>query len=86
MAAFVNFNPGVYYGGSRVSLGSVDMNTAVGSLFPVPFLKNVYGLFGLEISVLAHYPVQPFGGRGLAHHRPHAPPGGARRSRASFTR
>ena len=62
VASFVNFNPGVYYGGSRVSLGSVDFNTAAGTLFPVPFLKNVYGLVGLEFSVLAHYPVQPFGG------------------------
>lgn len=62
VAAFVNFNPGVYYANSKVSLGSVDLNTAVGSLFPVPFLKNVYGLFGLEFSILAHYPVQPFGG------------------------
>ena len=61
-AAFINFNPGVYYGGSRVSLGSVDINTAIGTLFPVPFLKNVYGLVGVELSILAHYPVQPFGG------------------------
>ncbi len=62
VAAFINFNPGVYYANSTVSLGSVDMNTAVGTLFPVPLLKNVYGLIGLEFSVLAHYPVQPFGG------------------------
>ncbi len=62
VAAFVNFNPGVYYANSKVSLGSVDMNTAAGTLFPMPFLKNVYGLIGLEFSVLAHNPVQPFGG------------------------
>ncbi len=61
-AAFVNFNPGVYYANSKASLGSVDMNTAAGTLFPIPYLKNVYGLVGLEFSILAHYPVQPFGG------------------------
>ena len=62
VGAFINFNPGVYYANSKVSLGSVDMNTAMGTLFPIPFLKNVYGLIGVEFSILAHNPVQPFGG------------------------
>ena len=61
-AAFINFNPGVYYGNSQISVGSFDFDIAAGTLFPVPYLKNVYGLFGLEFSLLAHYPVQPFGG------------------------
>ena len=61
-AAFLNFNPGVYYGNSKISAGSFDIDTALGTLFPIPYLKNVYGLLGVEISLLAHYPVQPFGG------------------------
>ena len=61
-AAFFNFNPGVYYGNSKIRSGSFDIDTAMGTLFPIPYLKNVYGLLGIEISLLAHYPVQPFGG------------------------
>ena len=58
--AFIRFSPGVYYSqASHISLGSVDVPIAIGSAFKMPFFKNVYGLAGVNISILAHDVVDP---------------------------
>ena len=60
VGAFLRFSPGVYYSlASHVGLGNVDVPIAIGSAFKVPYLKNVYGLAGINISILARHVVDP---------------------------
>ena len=59
-AAFIKASPGVYFSqNSHIDLGSVDVPTAIGSAFKVPFLPKVYGLAGINISVLSRHVVDP---------------------------
>ena len=76
--AFIRASPGVYYSqASHISLGSVDVPVAIGSAFKVPYFKNVYGLAGVNISILAHDVVDPILGRHLDRQRQPAPHGRA---------
>ena len=53
-------NPGVFLSHfSDVNFGSVDAPVDIDSAVPVPWFHNVFGLVGLHISALAHYPVYP---------------------------
>ncbi len=59
-AVFCYVNPGVYLSHfSNVNLGSVDAPVDLGTGVPIPFFKNVFGLVGLHISVLARNVVSP---------------------------
>ncbi len=60
-AAFIRSKPGVYYSDfDGIRKGAFDAPTAVGSIIPVT--KKFYLLAGAQFSILAKYPVLPFGG------------------------
>ena len=59
-AVYLYVNPGVYLSHfSNVNFASVDAPVDLGTGVPIPFFKNVFGIVGLHISALAHYPVYP---------------------------
>ena len=59
-AVSIYVNPGVYLSRfSAVNLGSVDAPVDLTAGLPVPFFHNVFGIAGIHISTLSHYPVYP---------------------------
>ena len=59
-AVYLYTDPGVFTSRfSHVNFGSVDVPVDIGTGVPVPFFHNVFGLVGMHLSALAHYPVYP---------------------------